>query len=209
MAVCALVASCDFNESDFKTRWTAGEFDCVIAVDAGFAHLELVGCTPDTVIGDFDSLGYVPEGKNVECHPVHKDKSDLELALDLVAERGFDSVAIYGALGGRLDHTVANLQMCARFAEGGMRVELVGTDEVVSILVGPAELALPARPHGTVSVFSAAGLSRGVTERGLEYPLENANLSNRTTLGLSNEFVGEEAVVSVDDGTLFVFHPAG
>lgn len=209
MAVCALVAASDFNEEDFCARWKTGEFDFVIAVDAGFASLARVGCQPDAVVGDFDSLGYVPDGVAVERHPVHKDKSDLELALDLVASRGFENVVIYGALGARLDHTIANLQMCARFAEEGIGVQLVGSESVVSILVGPSELALPARQAGTVSVFSAVALSHGVTEQGLEYPLENASLSNRTTLGLSNEFVGTEASVSVESGTLYVFHPVG
>ena len=209
MAVCALVAASDFNEEDFCARWKAGGFDYIIAIDAGFASLSRVGCQPDVVVGDFDSLGYVPEGVAVERHPVHKDKSDLELTLDLIAMRGFESVVIYGALGARLDHTIANLQMCARFAEEGIGVQLVGLDSVVTILVGPSELALPARQAGTVSVFSAVPMSHGVTEWGLEYPLENANLSNRTTLGLSNEFVGTEAVVSVESGTLYVFHPVG
>lgn len=209
MAVCALVAASDFNEEDFRARWKTGGFDCVIAVDAGFASLAKIGCQPDAVVGDFDSLGYVPDGVAVERHPVHKDKSDLELALDLVASRGFENVVIYGALGARLDHTIANLQMCARFAEEGIGVQLVGSESVVSILVGPSELALSARQAGTVSVFSAVALSHGVTEQGLEYPLENASLSNRTTLGLSNEFVGTEASVSVESGTLYVFHPVG
>ena len=207
MAACALVATCEFNEADFCARWKAGQFDSVIAVDGGYAHLQQTGCKPDVVLGDFDSLGFVPEGENVERHPVHKDKSDLELAFDAAAGHGFSRTVVYGALGGRLDHTMANLQMCARFAEGGMDIELVGMDSAVTILVGPAALELPALERGTVSVFSAVGESRGVTERGLEYPLEDARLSNRTTLGLSNEMTGKPASVSVAEGTLFVFHP--
>ena len=207
MSICALVAACDFNKADYNTRWKAGKFDCVIAVDGGYAHLQSVGCTPDIALGDFDSLGYVPKGLKVEQHPTHKDKSDLELAFDYVSEHGFSKVVAYGARGGRLDHTMANLQICARFAEKGMDVELVDLDSVVSILVGPGTLKLPARKTGVVSVFSAVDLSHGVSERGLVYPLDNASLPNRTTLGLSNEFIGEAVTISVERGTLFVFHP--
>lgn len=207
MKTCALVAASDFNAADFKAREAGGQFDFVIAVDGGYSHLRNLGVVPDYVLGDFDSLGYVPEGENVESHPVHKDKSDLELALDLVGEHGFESAVIYGALGRRLDHTVANLQMCARFAEAGLAIELVGAENVVSILAGPGKLELPALARGTVSVFSAVDESRGVTEWGLEYPLENATLTNRTTLGLSNELVGRPAGVSVESGSLYVFHP--
>lgn len=204
---CALVASCDFNAADCSKRWKASEFTSVIAVDGGLAHLQAIGCEPDVAIGDFDSLGYVPTGVTVIEHPSHKDKSDLELALDYAFEQGFERTVIYGALGGRLDHSVANLQMCARFAEAGMRVELVGVDCAVSILVGPGALELPALGQGIVSVFSAVGESRGVTETGMEYPLDDVTLSNRTTWGLSNELVGQPVRISVEEGTLYVFHP--
>ncbi len=201
---CALVAACDFNANHFLKAWKSGEFDCVVAADGGYAHVNAAGCVADVVIGDFDSLGYVPEGDAVITHPTHKDKSDLELALDYIIERDYQQVVVYGALGGRLDHSVANLQMCARFAEAGMNILLVGADSIVSILVGPGSLELPAS-WGTVSVFSAVDVARGVTERGMEYSLDNATLTNRTTLGLSNELIGQSATISVDEGTLYIF----
>ena len=204
---CALVAACDFNAAHFTARAGEGCFDYVVAVDGGLRHLESVGCVPDFTLGDFDSLGYVPEGRNVEVHPVHKDKSDLELALDFAQAEGYGEVVAYGALGGRPDHTVAALQTCARFAESGMTVTLVGLDCAVRILVGPGEFSLPLLERGTVSVFSATDMSEGVTERGMEYPLEHVRLSNRTTLGLSNELKGRPASVSIERGTLYIFHP--
>ena len=207
MATCALVGPCECNADDFAWRWKAGRFDYVVAVDGGRAVLDELGCVPDLTLGDFDSLGYVPDGSTVERHPTHKDKSDLELAFDRVAGKGFDDVVAYGALGGRLDHTVANLQMCARFAEAGLAVTLVGPDCAVRILVGPAQYELPQLPHGTVSVFAGTAEAMGVTETGLAYPLDKVTLSNRTSLGLSNELVGKPASVSVERGTLYVFHP--
>ena len=199
------MAASVFNADDFIARDREGGFDFVLAVDGGLAHLQGIGRAADFVLGDFDSLGHVPEGDNVEVHPVHKDKSDLELALDRVLAEGFSEARIYGALGGRLDHSIANLQMCARFAEAGLGISLVGADCVVRILVGPGEYALPPLERGTVSVFSATDESAGVTERGLEYPLEGATLTNRTTLGLSNELVGRPASVSVERGTLYIY----
>ena len=159
------------------------------------------------VMGDFDSLGYVPHGQHVQVHPTHKDKSDLELALDFVSAQGFEEVVVYGSLGGRLDHTIATLQMCARFAELGMGLILVGLDTAVKILVGPGTFDVPFDGLGTVSVFSATDESVGVCEYGMEYPLENAMLTNRTTLGLSNELMSEPAKVTVEQGTLYIFYP--
>ena len=213
MRTCALVATCDFNAADFARRRAAGLFDAVVAIDGGLSHLQAAGCAPDVMLGDFDSLGYVPEGDNVVRHPTRKDQSDLDLALDYALGEGFVAMVVYGALGGRLDHTLAALSACARAAEAGADVLLVGRDICVKVLVGPGDYTIPhpaASPGGagTVSVFSATDVSRGVTERGLSYPLSNHELTNRTTLGLSNELTGQEATIHVENGTLLIVHPA-
>ena len=209
MSTCALVAASDFNAEHFKIAHNEGRFDAVFAIDAGFAHLETVDCTPDMAIGDFDSLGYTPKCKRVIKLPVEKDKSDLEAAMDRVKTRRFDEVVIYGALGGRLDHTMANLQMCARFAESGMGVTFISDDYAIRIVVGPDAYELPLLEEGTVSVFAATDEAHGVIERGMKYSIDDETITNRTTRGLSNELQGVEAVVAVEEGTLFVFHPLG
>ena len=114
---------------------------------------------------------------------------------------------MYGALGGRLDHTMANLQMCARFAESGMGVTFVADDYAIRIVVGPDVYELPLLEEGTVSVFAATNEAHGVIERGMKYSIDDETLTNRTTRGLSNELQGVEAAVAVEEGTLFVFHP--
>lgn len=207
MSTCALVAASDFNAKHFKAFFENGRFDAVYAVDGGFAHLEAVGCVPDIAIGDFDSLGYRPKCRRVIELPVEKDKSDLEAAMDRAKTRQFDEVIVYGALGGRLDHTMANLQMCARFAESGMGVTFVADDYAIRIVVGPDAYELPLLEEGTVSVFAATNEAYGVIERGMKYSIDDETLTNRTTRGLSNELQGVEAAVAVEEGTLFVFHP--
>lgn len=207
MSTCALVAACEFNAEHFAECDEAGLFDHVIAVDAGFASLQELGREPDMALGDFDSLGYVPKARRVSRFPAHKDKSDLELALERAARREFDSIVVYGALGGRLDHTIANLQLMARFAEAGADVTAIGLNEAVHFVVGPDVYDLPLLESGTVSVFAMTPEATGVIERGLEYTLDDVTLNNRTTWGLSNELIGEEAVVAVESGTLVVFHP--
>ena len=117
LSTVALVGASDFNAAHFAAHWKEGAFDAVIAVDGGFASLAAVDCAPDLAMGDFDSLGYVPEGMSVKAFSPEKDASDMELALEEALARGADAVEVYGALGGRLDHTVANLQLLASFAE--------------------------------------------------------------------------------------------
>ncbi|BAK44158.1 thiamine diphosphokinase [Eggerthella sp. YY7918] len=207
MATCALVGAVDFNAEDFRTRYDAGEFDFVIAVDAGFAYLDEMGVEPDMAVGDFDSLGYVPKCRRVSRFPVKKDKSDMELAMEKAVSWGHDELVIYGALGARLDHTIANLQLFARFSEREVYVTAIGDTYAVRLLTGPDVFELPALEAGTVSVFAANDLVQGVIERGMEYSLDDEPLSNRTSRGLSNELTGEEATVAVEEGTLYIFYP--
>ena len=207
MATCALVGAVDFNAEDFKARQAAGEFDYVIAVDAGFAHLEAIGAVPDMAVGDFDSLGYVPKCRRVSRHPGKPDKSDMERAMEKALSWGHDELIVYGALGARLDHTLANLQLFAKFSERDVYVTAVADTYAVRLLTGPDVFELPALGGGTVSVFSANDMARGVIERGMEYSIDDEPLSNRTSRGLSNELTGEEATVAVEEGTLYVFYP--
>lgn len=207
MAACALVAASDFNAADFIRRDACGAFNEVYAVDAGFAHLAAIDRAPDLAIGDFDSLGYVPRARRVVRHPAKKDKSDLELALERACARHADEVWVYGALGGRLDHTVANLQILARFAEGGMDVTAIGAATAMRVLVGPDAFDIPTSGPGTVSVFAATDVARGVIERGMEYSFNDELITNRTSRGLSNELQGRAAAVAVEEGTLYVFYP--
>lgn len=207
MATCALVGAIDFNEQDFVKGYKTSAFDCVIAVDGGFAYLEGVGIVPDIILGDFDSLGYVPQGKRVLEFSPFKDKSDMEIGLDVALVEGYDSVVIYGALGGRLDHTMANIQLFAQFSEQGLTVTAISPHEIVRVLTGPGSFDIPARESGTVSVFAANDCAYGVTERGMRYSLDQATLTNRTSLGVSNELEGVSATVSVEQGTLYIFYP--
>ncbi len=204
MKTCALVGSVDFNAEDFKRR----SFDYVIAVDGGFAHLEAIGVKPDVVMGDFDSLGYVPRFPRVSRFPAEKDKSDMELAFERALSRRAEEIYVYGGLSGRLDHTVANLQLFAKFSEKGPYVTGIGDGFAVRVLTGPDVFELPdGLDAGTVSVFAANDAARGVIETGMKYPLDDVVLTNRTSLGLSNELQGDPVHIGVEEGSLYIFYP--
>ncbi|WP_307980412.1 thiamine diphosphokinase [uncultured Senegalimassilia sp.] len=208
MTTCALVGATYFNEQDFTTRYNEGFFDFVIAVDGGFAPLDRLGVAPDMAVGDFDSLGYVPRAKRVSRHPVNKDASDMELALQRAANYHHSDIYIYGGIGGRLDHTLANLQLFAAYSERGFYVTGIADGFAIRCVTGPDVFTLPDNVEkGTVSVFAANDRAEGVIERGLEYSLDDEPLTNRTSLGLSNELIGEEATIAVESGTLYVFYP--
>lgn len=207
MATCALVGASDFNEAWFRAQLSAGAFDEVIAVDGGYGALRRIGCVPTTAIGDFDSLGYVPDDVPVQRFDPRKAASDMELALDYAWDRGARCFEVYGALGGRLDHTVANIQLFARFSEQGARLSAVGLDQRVAFLTGPGTCELPLLDQGTVSVFALNDQVDGLLEEGMLYGFDGPQLTNRSTRGLSNELIGQPARVSVGKGTLIVFCP--
>lgn len=175
----------------------------VIAADGGLTHLERRGIAPDLIVGDFDSLGRVPEGANVIRHPVEKDDTDMLLAVKAGLERGCRRFLLYGGLGGRLDHTYANLQTLAWLAERGGRGWLLGGGMAAAVIRNGCLTFGPGR-RGTVSVFCPGGTSGGVDLRGLHYPLEDAVLTSGFPLGVSNRFTGGPASISVREGQLLV-----
>ena len=175
----------------------------VICADGGLSAAARFGVTPDLIVGDFDSLGEVPQGSNVVVHPVEKDETDSFLALRLGLEHGCDRFLFFGCLGGRLDHTLANIQHLHYLAERGAEGVLVGEHETLTA-VKNGVLRFPAAQTGGVSVFSLSDKSEGVSIKGLHYEAEGTTLTNRFPLGVSNRFEGREAVISVENGTLLV-----
>lgn len=207
MTTCALVGAADFNAEQFCEMDAAGAFDYVIAVDAGYGHLEAVGRAPDLVVGDFDSLGYVPKGVRTARFSPHKDSSDMELAVKRALSTRHDALYVFGGLGGRLDHTLANLQVLAAASEQGAEVCAIDSDAAVFFLTGPDAFEAEARESGTVSVFALNDRVEGLFERGLEWELDDVELTSRSSLGLSNELVGEPVMIGVEKGTIAIFFP--
>lgn len=176
--------------------------DIVIAADGGVDHVRALGLTPDVILGDFDSLGYVPEGANV--FPVEKDDTDAMLAVRKGLAMGCREFLLYGCLDGpRLDHTIANLQLLQYLADRGACGILIGLTHMASV-VKDGTLVFPGAPSGILSVFCLGMDAHGVTIRGAQYPLENGTLTAGFPLGVSNHFLEAEATVTVTDGSLTI-----
>ncbi len=176
--------------------------DCVIAADGGLRHAQSLGITPEVILGDFDSLGYVPEGANV--FPVEKDDTDAMLAVRRGLALGYRDFLLYGSLDGpRLDHTVANFQTLQFLCDHGASGILVGA-HILATVVKNGKLTFPAGRSGTISLFCLGPDARGVTLKGLHYPLEHGTLTAGFPLGVSNHFTGDRAEIAVADGSLLV-----
>ena len=176
--------------------------DLVIAADGGLQHTQRLGITPDVILGDFDSLGFVPEGANV--FPVEKDDTDAMLAVRHGLNCSCEEFLLYGSLDGkRLDHTVANFQTLQFLADHGCRGYLIGLDYMVTV-VKNGSVTYPAGAEGILSVFCMGSDAEGVTIEGAQYGLTDGRLTAGFPLGVSNHFVGQEVTVSVKNGSLLL-----
>ena len=193
MKPCVIFCAAEFDGLLFPIPEDA----LVIAADGGLRHTQALELQPDVILGDFDSLGYVPGDSRV--FPVEKDDTDTMLAVKLALDRGCDFFVFYGALDGpRLDHTVANYQTLGYLATHGARGVLIGRDYIVTVLSAET-IAFPATATGILSLFCMGGSAR-VTIGGLQYPLDRGILTPDFPLGVSNHFQGCEARITVHDG---------
>lgn len=179
----------------------------VIAADAGLRTLRTAVVAPDLIVGDFDSLGEKPTGERVVCHPPEKDDTDTLLAVREGLARGYDRFLIYGGLGGRLDHSLANLQTLGFLCANGARGYLVG-EGIAATAFQNGGLAFRDTLRGTVSVFALGADAKGVCERGLKYALDDYTMCADFPVGVSNEFTGAPSEITVRDGTLLVLWSA-
>ncbi|MFV0414511.1 MAG: thiamine diphosphokinase [Oscillospiraceae bacterium] len=175
----------------------------VIAADAGWLRSMEIGVTPNLALGDFDSAP--APGPEVETLilPAEKNDTDTHFAAREALRRGFGQVTILGGMGGRPDHTMANYATLLFLAQN--RVENLMADEATEVrCMGPGSLRLQGGPNQYLSVFAAAGRVQGVTLQGVKYPLHNAQLTMEYPLGVSNEFLAGEAIVSIAAGYVWV-----
>ncbi|MBE5939743.1 MAG: thiamine diphosphokinase [Lachnospiraceae bacterium] len=176
------------------------EKDYIIAADGGYEYVKQCNLTADYVIGDFDSLGFVPEHDNVEVHPVMKDDTDMFMAVKKGMELGYKEFVIYGGLGGRTDHSISNIQTAAYLAKEGCVCYLIGSDMVITVISG--SISFEKGYEGKLSVFAHGDNAYGVNINGLLYEVSDYIMENTKPIGVSNEFTGKEASVSVEKGML-------
>ena len=196
MGTCVIFCAAEFDALAAPLK--AGDY--LLAADGGLAHLQKLGLKPHGIIGDFDSLGYFPEG--AEVFPVEKDDTDAMLAARKGLELGYRKFLFYGALDGpRLDHTVANFQTLQFLADHGAVGYLVGRDYIITVVKNGA-ISFDENAEGIFSLFCLGHDAQGVTIEGLHYPLQNGTLTPGFPLGVSTHFVGKRAKITVQNGSL-------
>ena len=185
--------------------------DLVIAADSGLAAFDAAGLEPDLLVGDMDSVpadvlekyaGRIPEHR-LNCI---KDDTDGVDALDMAIARGAEKITLLGALGGRLDHALANVMLLVRAHRKGAKAEILSESVRISRVDGYASLS--GAKGDTVSLLPL-GRAEGVTLKGFFYSLDQAALESDYPLGISNVVTDDQAEIKADSGDLILFHYYG
>jgi thiamine pyrophosphokinase len=194
-------------------RWLRPD-DYLIAADGGARHCAALGILPAVLVGDLDSITpellaeYEQAGVAIERHPPRKDETDLELAVRRAVADGATEILLLGALGGRLDQTLANLLLPAR-KEWTVPILLADGRQLARVVRGGESVTIRGAEGDTVSVVPMSAEVTGITYTGLEYPLVDATLRLGSTQGVSNRMAGESATIRIASGILLVVQESG
>ena len=199
--ICYIIGACDEFCDGFSI--SASENDLVIAADGGYDILKENNIKPDILLGDFDSIAEIPEHVKLIRHPVKKDDTDTFLAYKTAFSEGYRNFVILGGVGGRIDHTAANIQTLLNIAKNRGRGFLIGKNSVMTTIFN-SKLEFSEKHMGNLGVFAQGNDAHNVTISGLRYNADNITLKADIPMGVSNEFTGERAAISVKNGSLFI-----
>lgn len=178
----------------------------LICADGGTRHAGAAGIMPDLIVGDMDSLDpetlcrYEAQGTRIVRHPPGKDETDTELALAEALRMAPAEIWIWGALGRRIDHSLANIALLVQGRQQGIAVKLI--DQWCELFLIDRRTVIEGMAGQTVSLLPFGGPARGVTLTGFEYPLKGADLPIGRPIGVSNRLTGGKGIVEVDSGCL-------
>jgi thiamine pyrophosphokinase len=195
----ALIAN---GELPFSEKMVAKirSYSTIIAVDGGLNHCHKLGFQPHVLIGDLDSV----DQENLTrfekiphlTFPRDKDQTDLELGIEYALKQHAKRMVVYGALGGRIDHTLFNVHLLSRYP-GALFIE---TDSEQLFVINK-KVELNCTIGQTLSLIPLNGPAKGITTRGLKWELNHAKL-DKHFMGISNVALREKIQIHVDDGDL-------
>jgi thiamine pyrophosphokinase len=189
-----------------RSRIDESSPEAIICADSGALPIHALGLIPQMIVGDMDSLppdllqALADKGAVVRRYPPAKDETDTELAFEAAMELHPEEIWVFGALGNRLDHTLANLALLLKGEARRVRVKLV--DEWCEVFLVTGMATLEGEAGQTVSFLPFLGDATSVTLSGFEYPLDKKTMFMETPFGISNRLTGKKATISMASGRL-------
>ncbi len=196
------------DQSFFQKKIARMENCLIICCDGGVRHLQQTGIKPDVIIGDMDSIdpaqleSYSRQGIKIIKYPANKDFTDTELALNYAINLKPAAIYIWAALGGRLDHTLANVFLLIKGKDASIETYLIDEYCEAFILNGSNEFS--SAVGQTVSLIALSPQVKGITLQGFLYPLDYATLRMGESRTVSNIINEDDAKISVRSGNLLV-----
>ena len=209
MKKCIIIGAGDFNEKSILKN----KDDLLIIADGGYNnYLKLDNYNLDDIdllIGDFDSLDInniklSSNTKIIKLNPI-KDDTDIVDACKYGLDIGYNEFYIYGCLGKRLEHSIANIQVLSYLKDHNSNGYLIDLNKVIRVIKNE-KISFDSSYKGYVSIFSLYTKSSGVTLRNLKYELDNYDLYENFPLGIDNEFIEKESSIEVKDGKLLIIY---
>lgn len=178
----------------------------VICADGGYHYCKKLGISPDVIIGDFDTFTEAITDPSCEVikYAIEKDDTDTMLAVKLALKRGYTQLRLYGCIGGRFDHSFANIQTLAYILTQGGKGVIISENETFQMLTDGMKIHLNKLSGKYVSLFAFSEVCEGINLEGMKYPLVNAQLTNSFPLGISNEIIQDFASISLKKGMLLI-----
>ena len=205
MKKCIIIAA--LAPDNMKERITIAPDDLVLCADIGYQAALAQGIVPHGVLGDFDSAPIPTENlfpnSTISVFPKEKDETDTYLCYQYGKKEGYQNFLLVGGIGGRSDHTFANIQTMVGALEKGDCFAIVGKQDEIKIFL-PGTWSIPRKKGWKLSLFSFGPVVKGVHLSGVAYPLENATLTWGFPLGTSNQWVQDKADLSFTQGVLMV-----
>ncbi len=208
MCRCVVIGAAEIKNYERAKEYLAKD-DFFIFCDGGLVHAENLGAKPDLIIGDFDSypkekaLAENRENAEIIVLPREKDDTDTVFAVKEGLKRGFSEFLLLGAIGQRLDHSLANVSILLMLDGVGKSASIL--DDYSQMCIVGKETVYIDEKFSYFSLLNISGKAEGITIRNAKYPLENARIQCEYQYGVSNEVIsGGRAEVSVAEGKLLL-----
>lgn len=202
MSRCVIVGAGEISSYE-KAKNLLKEDDYIISADGGYEHLKKMGITPNLATGDFDSSQNVPTDTKTIVLNAEKDVTDTFYATEIAIEKGFKEIVYIGMLGGRLDHSIANIQTLNFLLDNGVTGHIYGEKTYITAIRN-SRITLYPQKNKYLSVFTAGDKAEGVYIKNAKYKLDNYTLKNNYPIGVSNEFTNNNTYIEVKNGTILI-----
>lgn len=203
-----LVSGGDVKDLDLVKN-LAKDVDLVIGVDGGTEYYLSIGILPNIIIGDLDSIKMesleIIKKKQIPIikFPIEKDKTDTELALDYLIEKGFKDITILGAIGSRMDHTLGNIFLLKKLWKKKIKGKIIDNHNIIYLI--DKELIIKNRPSSYVSIIPITNDGAIITLEGFKYNLSKVKIDFSSTLGISNKVEETHGYIKIHKGICLVF----